>query len=154
MTARLGHAGVAFAAATPERLPDIARFLGETALPADDLTSANLPGFELALDGEKHIVGMAGLEVFGDDALLRSLTVAPGWRGNGLGAELVARREAAARIAGVGTIYLLTTTADGFFRRLGYAATLRETVPAGIAAHAQFRSLCPASAKCLAKHLH
>jgi hypothetical protein len=31
--------------------------------------------------------------------------------------------------------------------------TSRDAVPAPIAAHAQFRSLCPASARCLGKRL-
>ena len=145
--------GISFAAATPERLPDIARFLGEASLPADDLEPANLSGFELALDGGSRIVGTAGLDIHGSEALLRSVAVVADWRGQGLGADLVARRETAARGAGVDAIYLLTTTADAFFRRLGYADTPRETVPSAVAAHAQFRSLCPASAKCLGKRL-
>jgi amino-acid N-acetyltransferase len=153
MGARVEQQGIVFAPATAEMLPAIVRLLAEAGLPAHDLEPAILSGVELATDVEGRIVGAAGLDVFGPDALLRSVAVIPELRGRGIGADLVARREAAARVAGVGTIYLLTTTADGFFRRLGYADTPRETVPAGIAAHAQFRSLCPASARCLGKRL-
>ncbi len=153
MNARPELTGVCFETATPAQLSDITRLLAEAGLPADDLTPANLSSFDLVLDCEGRVVGMAGLDVSGRDALLRSLAVAKDWRGKGLGDHLVARREAAARVAGVSTIYLLTTTAGDFFRRLGYVDTSREIVPAAVAAHAQFRSLCPASAKCMAKHL-
>jgi amino-acid N-acetyltransferase len=145
--------GIAFAAATPEMLSDMGRFLADAGLPADDLDAANLSGFELAIDGTGRIVGVAGLVVCGTDALLRSVVVVPDLRNRGMGVGLVARREETARAAGVGTIYLLTATAADFFRRLGYADIPREAVPAAIAHHAQFRSLCPASAKCLGKRL-
>ncbi|HEX8962707.1 MAG TPA: arsenic resistance N-acetyltransferase ArsN2 [Rhodocyclaceae bacterium] len=145
--------GIRFAAATPDWLPRILALLRGMHLPVDDISADAPSGFELALDRTGEVVGMAGLELAGSDALLRSVAVAPDWRGRGLGRELVARREAAAREAGVAAVYLLTTDADGYFRRLGYLDVLRDAVPAAIAAHAQFRRLCPASAKCLAKRL-
>lgn len=123
------------------------------ALPTDDLGSVNLANFELAVDAQGRIVGLAGFDRAANDALLRSLAVAPDWRGRALGAALVARREAAARLAGVSAFYLLTTSAADYFRRLGYRDVSRAEVPAAVAAHAQFRSLCPASATCLAKRL-
>ena len=58
-----------------------------------------------------------------------------------------------ARRRGAATAYLLTTTAAEYFRRRGYTDVPREAVPAIVAGHAQFRSLCPASAKCLEKRL-
>ncbi len=127
-------------------------------LPADDLAPDSLAHFELAVDEAERIVGVAGFDRASADALLRSLAVAPDWRGRGLGEQLVARREAAAQArseepAGVNRLFLLTTSAADYFLRLGYHEVPRADVPAEIAAHAQFRSLCPASARCLSRRL-
>ena len=134
-------------------LPGVSALLKGCGLPADDLGSDSLSCFELAVDVQGRIVGGAGFDRAGSDALLRSLVVTADWRGRGLGEQLVARREAAAKVAGVGRLFLLTTSAADYFRRLGYHDVPRAEVPAAIAAHAQFRSLCPASAKCLSKCL-
>ncbi|MBS1230642.1 MAG: family N-acetyltransferase [Proteobacteria bacterium] len=142
-----------FRALRAEDLPGVISLLKACGLPTDDLVAVNLEDFELAEDAGGHIVGLAGFDRAGSDALLRSLAVAPDWRGRGLGEALVARRAAAARLAGVSAFYLLTTSAADYFRRLGYRDVTRVDVPSAIAAHAQFRSLCPASATCLAKRL-
>lgn len=142
-----------FRAPRADDLPGVIALLKTCGLPTDDLGAVNLEHFELAEDARGQIVGIAGFDRAGSDALLRSLAVAPDCRGRGLGDALVMRREAAAKIVGVSCFYLLTTSAAGYFRRLGYGDVTRAEVPAAIAAHAQFRSLCPASATCLAKRL-
>jgi len=48
-------------------------------------------------------------------------------------------------------LYLLTTTAQAFSAKLGFAASERSEVPSAIAATAQFRSLCPSTAACMVK---
>lgn len=137
----------------PSRLPGVTALLAAAGLPADDLAPTNLGRFEVAIDDQDRVVGVAGFEELDGNALLRSVAVAPDWRGQGVGETLVARREHAAQAAGAGTIYLLTTSARAFFQCLGYADIARETVPPAVAAHAQFRSLCPASANCMGKRL-
>ena len=84
---------------------------------------------------------------------LRSLAVAEDRRGAGVAARLADWCEAEARRQGVKTAYLLTTTAAEYFRKRGDADVPRETAPLAVAEHVQFRSLCSASARCLAKHL-
>jgi amino-acid N-acetyltransferase len=54
---------------------------------------------------------------------------------------------------GVERLVLLTTTADAFFAGRGYAITERNTLPDDLLGSAEFRSLCPASARCLARRL-
>lgn len=142
-----------FRSAAAADLPVVAEFLNRCGLPAQDLTSEILAGFELAFAADGRLVGQIGLETFGDIGLLRSLAVAPELRGQGLGEQLVMRRESAARRAGLSTVYLLTSSAAEYFRRRAYDEVPRETVPAAITAHAQFRSLCPSSARCLRKFL-
>ena len=134
-------------------LPGVIALLRDCGLQVDDLSSVSLEYFELAIDAQGRIAGVVGFDRASADALLRSLAVTADWRGCGLGEQLVARREAAASAAGVGRLFLLTTRAADYFRRLGYGEALRADVPDTIAAHAQFRSLCPASAKCLSKCL-
>lgn len=48
---------------------------------------------------------------------------------------------------------LLTQTAEAFFRLAGYENVERSAVPAGLRNLEEFRSLCPASAACMAKRL-
>ena len=116
------------------------------------LSAAMRDVFVVATDGEA-LVGVAGLEVYGSNSLLRSLAVDEEHRSRGLGARLVDAIEAEARSRGVTALYLLTTTAAGFFERLGYTAHERAAVPDSIAATAEFSSLCPGTAHCLWRDL-
>ncbi len=94
---------------------------------------------------DSALLGTVALELFGSDALLRSLAVAPSARGNGLGAALVAHAQAVARERGVTAMYLLTTTAAPFFASAGFETIAREQAPAAIKSTAQFSGLCPSS---------
>jgi amino-acid N-acetyltransferase len=125
--------------------------LEHSGLPTGDLDTAR-PEFVLA-GSAGEIVGIGALEHFGDAALVRSVAVQPQWRGAGVGRLLVAELERRARAAGVSELILLTLTAADFFQRLGYVARDRATVPGAVLASAEFRSLCPVTAICLAKTL-
>ena len=141
------------APARPSDFPSIVRLLADAALPHDDLTPEHLRHFLVLRDGDGGIAGVVGMEVADDAGLLRSLAVPAAQRGGGLATRLVDALEAHARAAGIRTLYLLTTTAEGFFARRGYASADRSMVPDAIAATAEFRSICPASAACMAKAL-
>jgi amino-acid N-acetyltransferase len=125
--------------------------LGRSGLPTSDLSAAS-PEFILASDAGR-IIGTGALEHFGGAALLRSVAVEPQWQRSGVGRVLVAELERRARAAGVDELILLTMTAADFFRRLGYGARDRGRVPPTVLASAEFRSLCPATAVCMAKSL-
>jgi amino-acid N-acetyltransferase len=125
--------------------------LERSGLPTDDLGTAR-PEFVIA-EHAGTIIGIGALERFGTAALLRSVAVEPQWRGFGVGRWLIAQLEQRARAAGIDELILLTLTARDFFARLGYGAKSRERVPAAVLASAEFRSLCPASAHCMAKTL-
>jgi len=121
-------------------------------LPTEDLDTAPELRFWVAED-EGKIVGAVGLERTGTAGLLRSLVVAPGYRAKGLGRELVATLERNAEADGVEILVLLTQTAKSFFGGLGYRLVDRAYVPDEIKQSAEFRSLCPASARCLTKSI-
>jgi amino-acid N-acetyltransferase len=130
--------------AAPEDRTAVERLLAENSLPLDGVP-ASLAGFVVADTGE-HIVGVAGLEVCCNSALLRSVAVHPEWRSHGLGRALVTRVISDAESRGIRALYLLTTTADGYFPSFGFRTIDRSEVPAELRATAEFASACPASA--------
>jgi len=93
-----------------------------------------------------RVVGVAGMERYGDSGLLRSVAVAPEWQGSGIGRTLVDRVLEEGRAAGVLDVYLLTTSAEHYFPRLGFACVDRDAVPAAVQASPEFTGACPASA--------
>jgi N-acetylglutamate synthase-like GNAT family acetyltransferase len=140
-------AAVQFAAASPADLGAIRALLGRLHLPADDVGLANQV-FLVARAGTE-LAGCVALERYGEEALLRSLAVAPRFQGSGLGKRLHAAAVAEARRAGARTLWLLTTTAAPFFQRAGFERVDRAAAPVALAASPEFRSLCPASAICM-----
>jgi GNAT superfamily N-acetyltransferase len=86
-------------------------------LPADDLGDPYvlLWRFETYEDVP---VGFGGLEIYGDDALLRSVVTLPPLRQVGMGAAIVAALEAEAHARRLRAIYLLTASDREFFARL------------------------------------
>lgn len=115
-------------------------------LPADDI-GGQVACFELA--EPDRILGWGALEVFGHDALLRSILVAERSRGRGAGADLVDRLGEIARANGVTRLWLLTETAEPFFRARGFEKVERVAAPDAIRQTSEFRSVCPASAACM-----
>ncbi len=100
------------------------------------------------------MVSAIGIERYETDGLLRSLVVAPSVRGQGLGEALVHEIEHHARAIGLSSLYLLTTTADKFFDRLGYERIQRDAAPAAVKKSSEFSTLCPSSAVCMRKTLN
>ena len=126
--------------------------LAKAGLPCDDVEA---PGrlFWRFSDADDVPVGFGGLEVHGPAALVRSVLTLPPLRRRGLGGAIVAGLEAEARLLKCRSVWLLTTTAQRLFERLGYARVDRAEVPAAIRATAQFASLCPDTATAMAKRL-
>jgi amino-acid N-acetyltransferase len=131
---------------------DVIRLLESAALPTSDLTDDDMKDFFYAGPASAP-VGIVGVQFYGPDALLRSLVVSASHRTQGLGQRLVEHAEQHARDRGAGAIYLLTTTAEPFFRSRGYAATSRDSAPPAIRSTPEFASLCPASSAFLSKRL-
>lgn len=126
--------------------------LAASGLPTTDLAELHLENF-LCIGPTQAPAGIVGLELYGADALLRSLAVDPARRSAGLGSALVARAEADARARGVRSVYLLTTTAESFFLRRGYAPASRDDAPAAIRGTREFAELCPSESVFLFKQL-
>ena len=127
----------------------VAVLLRELELPTDGVADW-LHQFWIG-EHEGAVVGVAGMERYGAAGLLRSVAVAPEWRGSGIGRALVDRVLAEGRAAGVQEVFLLTTTAERYFPRLGFACVGRERVPDAVRTSAEFTGACPASAVVMRK---
>lgn len=135
----------------PEDFRRLAAWLEAEGLPSGDLRQPGVRLFVFRVDGAA--IGYAGLEVYGADALLRSVVVDPLRRRAGAGRVIVEAALAEARALGATRAYLLTTSAQAYFARLGFAAIDRASAPAAILSTRQAAGLCPASAPLMVKPL-
>ena len=137
--------------AEPGDLQEVRQLLAAQHLPLDGI-DAQVKTMVVAKDNDA-IVGAAAVELYPDGALLRSVVVSPLAQGQGLGRRLT---EAALNIATrheAKTAFLLTTTAEQFFPKLGFEQISREDVPRSVQASVEFQSACPASATVMRKRL-
>lgn len=143
--------GIGFAPGLAEDVPAVRALLDGCGLPFADV-SADRQELVVAT-GAGALVGCVALERHGAAVLLRSLAVAPGWRGRGVGRALHDRILATAALRGATAAYLLTTTAERFAAARGFERVERSAVPADVAASPQLRGLCPAAAVCMRRDL-
>jgi amino-acid N-acetyltransferase len=137
--------------ATPNDWESIAAHLEASGLPLEGARD-HLTNFTLLFSAEQ-LVGTAGLEVYGDAALLRSVAVNSVFQKTGLGSRLINKTLERARQLNMREIVLLTETAADYFPRFGFKPIPRAAVPASLRASAEFRGACPDSAKALHVHL-
>ncbi len=132
--------------------PGVKRLLKASQLNSSDLTPEHLRHF-FGLGTKEEPEGIVGLEVFNTVALLRSLAVTSSRRGAGLGSKLLAHAENYARILGIKSLYLLTNTAESFFKHRGYQSTARDDAPSAIRETKEFSEICPVSSVFMVKQL-
>lgn len=137
--------------ALPADFGPIKVLLDAAGLPTSDLESAPPEFVVLREDGK--VIAAGALERYGSVALLRSVVVAERARGRGFGQRVVRELERVARGQKIEQLVLLTQTANEFFRRAGYRTIERAAAPLAVHESAEFRSLCPSSATCMAKTL-
>ena len=129
----------------------VEHLLSENDLPVDGVEE-NFSSFVVADDNGK-IVGAVGLEKFGPVALLRSAVVSNEHRGSGIGRKLVEHILERAEKDGIEELFLLTTTAEEYFPRFGFARTTRSAVPAAVKASPEFRGACPDTALVMTRRI-
>lgn len=130
---------------------DVRALLTRNDLPTADLAASSVELFEARAEGQR--VGVGGLELYGTDALLRSVAVPSSMRGDGYGTAICGALESRARSSGVETLYLLTTTAIEFFEARGFETIARSDVPEAVRCSAEFGDLCPDGASCMRRSL-
>ncbi len=131
-------------------LPAIEQLLVSSELPLAGVAES-LPAFVVA-EADGAIVGIAGLEVCQDNALLRSVAVTPEWRSRGLGRALVSRVIANADARGLRALYLLTTTAETYFPSFGFQQVARDEVPPDVRRTEEFQKTCPETAVVMCRY--
>lgn len=131
-------------------LARIRRLLNANGLPSADISESSLEHF-LVVREAMGIVAVVGIERHGEAALLRSLVVADGYGGRGLGRRLVTAAEVLVAELDLRGMFLLTTSADLYFAALGFRYLKREEAPHTITQSSQFKSLCPATAVLMVK---
>ncbi|MBL7782860.1 MAG: GNAT family N-acetyltransferase [Saprospiraceae bacterium] len=135
---------ITYRQALPEHRAALESLLKSLSLPVEDLPD-DLSGFTLAFE-DAMLVGSAGVEPVGQAGLLRSVAVAASHRSLGVAAHVFQSAIENALKKGIHDIWLITNTADQYFKRHGFEYIDRENAPHDIAGTAQFKGLCPSSA--------
>lgn len=125
--------------------------LAAAGLPVDDLTDPGRSFYRFSRGGQT--VGLGGLELYGEAALLRSIVVLPDQQGFGFGHAITLALLDQAHKKGAAAAYVLTETAAPFFQSLGFLPIARDDAPAAILTTRQAASLCPASAVLMVRSL-
>ena len=135
---------------TPARAEDLEGI--KALLVANDLPTAGVDDhwktFLIARDGDR-MVGCAGAEAYQFAALIRSVAVDPAYRSHGIGRRLV--RQLLDRLAsrGLREFYLLTTTAEEYFKKRGFKPIDRDEVHPQLLSSREFQDACPSTAVCM-----
>jgi len=137
--------------AKSSELETVVELLDRSGLPTAGVAD-NFSQF-LVAEADGRLVGVVGLELYGQSALLRSAAVEESWRGSGVGRVLVERALDLARDRGIVDVYLLTATAEHYFPKFGFVCVRRDEVAPGVRSSVEFQTACPASATAMRKHV-
>ena len=138
---------IRIAGASAGDLPAIRQLLIDNDLPTAGIDD-HWKTFVVARDGDA-LVACGGSEAHEFAALLRSIAVRSDYRGLGIGRKIV--RQLLDRLAsrGIREFYLLTTTAEEYFRKRGFKVIDRDEVHPQLLGSEEFRGACPDSAVCM-----
>jgi amino-acid N-acetyltransferase len=138
---------ITIAPARAEDLEGIKSLLVELNLPTAGVDD-HWKTFLIARDGEA-MVGCGGAEAYQVVALIRSIAVKPEYRGHGIGRRLV--RQLLDRLAsrGLREFYLLTTTAEAYFKKRGFKTIDRDEVHPQLLSSRELQDACPSTATCM-----
>jgi amino-acid N-acetyltransferase len=134
-----------------EDRPAVVGLLDANRLPRAGLTQATTRLWVAREDG--RVVGVAGLERYGEVALLRSVATARDRQGKGIARSLCGVVLADARSSGVRRAFLLTEKAEGFFSKIGFESLDRSEADPRLLASAEFQTNQCATAKLMARSL-
>jgi amino-acid N-acetyltransferase len=138
--------------AIPAQREAIIQLLESARLPVADLPS-DLSHFLVAISRNK-VVGVIGLEIYGNCGLLRSLVIDHEYRNQHIAEKLIMHLEQHSKQLQLSTIYLLTETAPIYFSKKGFQTIQRDEVPSELQQSSEFSHVCPASAIVMKKKCH
>jgi len=138
---------ITIAPATASDVDAIKALLSESGLPVDGVDE-HWKTFLVARD-DSSIVACGGAEAYQFAALIRSVAVKSEHRKNGIGRRIV--RQLLDRLAsrGLREFYLLTTTAEAYFKKRGFKTIDRDEVHPQLLSSREFQGACPDTAVCM-----
>jgi N-acetylglutamate synthase-like GNAT family acetyltransferase len=133
----------------PADLDVVDALLGDAGLPAAGVAQLVARGAVLVADDPvTGVIGCVALEPAGtEQVLVRSLAVAAGHRGEGIGQQLVVA--AIDAVPPEREVWALTETAASFLARFGFEVAERAAVTGAVTETDLWTSACPASARAL-----
>ena len=129
----------------------VVKLLQSENLPTEDI-SEDLSHF-FVIERSGNIIAVIGLEVYGKEGLLRSLVVDQHYRNQSLATTLLNKLLLHAAEQRIGTIYLITTTAEKYFAAKKFSVINRTEVPLSISSSQEFSTLCPSTATVMSRKL-
>lgn len=135
---------------TVVQIEEAKNLLQKNGLPAEDI---NGDTYLFGTYDNDTLIGVAGLELYGNTALVRSVCVEEAYRSKGMAEILTEHLEHFAKKKGAHTLYLLTTTAENYFKRKGFIKIDRGAVPPPLSQSSEFSTVCPSSAIAMKKDL-
>lgn len=130
---------------------EIHELLKKYRLPTKDLSYSKVKFF--VARSETMVLACAGIEQFENKGLLRSVAVKKELTKEGLGTFLISEVIMRAKKNGIEALFLLTETAEPFFKKMGFKNINRELAPDGIKDSSEFAGLCPTSAIFMTKEI-
>jgi amino-acid N-acetyltransferase len=106
-----------------------------------------------AINAENKIVGAIGVEIYGNQGLLRSMVVDQEYRNLGIAAVLLDHLLIEATELKLESLFLLTTTADIYFEGKGFKRINRTEIDEEVKKSSEFSSICPLSSVAMTKRL-
>ncbi|WP_291857057.1 arsenic resistance N-acetyltransferase ArsN2 [Marinilabilia sp.] len=131
----------------PKDQNGVIALLKENDLPFEDLNFKKHK-FRLKMESDE-VIAVCAIEEYGKYGLLRSFSVRKDLQGKGIGKSLYEEVLCSCRNEGINALFLMTTTASGFFEKLGWSEIWRQAVPGDVRQSEEFKSLCPQSAVCM-----
>jgi amino-acid N-acetyltransferase len=146
-------AGPTVRAASATDSAAVIELLRRCELPTEGVSDRFPAGYAVAVADDGVVIAVAGVERYGDHALLRSVAVDPQWRGQGIGDRVVADRIRWAARGGARNVYLLTTKAGEYFGRRNFRRIARDEVPEEVRSSSEFTTVCPTTAAAMVREL-
>ncbi len=103
---------------------------------------------------ESNIIGCAGIEHYDDVGLLRSVAVDIKYQRKGLGKKLINKMIVFAEEKGIENLYLLTDSAEEFFKKFGFKLVSRNDVDSRIQQTYEYTTACDETASVMVKRLN
>jgi len=124
-------------------IPEIRNLLIKNDLPVADLTNE----IDFYIEKENNqIIAVGGLELVGHNVIMRSIAVSENYKGKGLGTKITQHLLDTAKKHNLGSVFILTLTAEKYFPKFGFIRIERESAPEAIKRSSEFTTVCPDSA--------